>query len=119
MVVNKEIDPSFTYTDLEKIITDIYAAQPTAFKLNLSFAFILYDTINHEYRYYYNSANNMLFEKAITISDRQDLESLMKKIVNLDLATNYYLKKPSSSWVLCGLTNVEIQIFNLKNVLIG
>ena len=40
MVVNKEIDPSFTYSDLEKIITDIYAAQSTAFKLNLSFAFI-------------------------------------------------------------------------------
>ena len=119
MVINREIDPTFTYKDLDKIITDFYITQPTAFKINISFAFILYDTINDQYRYYYNSSNNILFEKAITIAERQDLDQLMKKIVNLDLATNYYLKKPSSSWVMAGLTNVEIQIFNLKDTPIG
>ena len=43
----------------------------------------------------------------------------MKKVANLDLATNYYLKKPSSGWVLAGLTNLEIFIFNMKDVPIG
>ena len=118
-IVNRKIGPTFSYSDLEQIITDIYVQQTTAFKLNLSIAFILYNTINHEFRYYYNSTNNLLFEKAITIEDRQDLEKLMKKIVNLDLATSCYLKKPSSSWVLAGLTNVEIQIYNMKDVPIG
>ena len=119
MIINKKIDPEFTYKDLEKVIQDIYNTQTTSFKLNLAFGFILFDTINSVFRYYYNSTNNLLFEKAITISDRQDLDDLMKKIVNLDLATNYYLKKPSSSWVMAGLTNLEIQIFDLKDTPIG
>ena len=43
----------------------------------------------------------------------------MKHIVSLDLATNFYLKKPSSGWVLAGLTNIEYIITELKNVPIG
>ena len=39
--------------------------------------------------------------------------------MNLDLATNYYLKKPSSNWVLAGLTNLQIQTFQLPNTPIG
>ena len=61
----------------------------------------------------------MLFEHAITIADRKDIIKFMKKIINLDLSTNYYLKKPSSGWVLAGLTNVEIFIFNMKDIPIG
>lgn len=43
----------------------------------------------------------------------------MNKIINLDLATNYYLKRPTSSWVLAGITNVEIFIYEMKDVPIG
>ena len=86
--------------------------------MNLGFGFILYNTITGEFKYYYNSSNNMFFEHSITIANRQDLTNFFKKVVNLDLATNYYLKKPSSGWVLAGLTNIEFFIFDMK-VLIG
>jgi len=43
----------------------------------------------------------------------------MAKIINLDLTTNYYLKKPSSGWVLAGLPNVEIHITYLPHSPIG
>ena len=119
MSINRKIDSSFTYSDLENIISNIYAFQKNAFKVQISFGFILYNTVSEEYRYFWNSHNTHLFEKAITISDREDLERLMEKIVNLDLATSYYLLKPSSSWAMAGLCNVEIDIYNLKNVHIG
>ena len=61
----------------------------------------------------------MLFDHAITISSLEDLNNFMKKVINLDLATNYYLKKPSSSWVLAGLTNLQICIYRLENTPIG
>ena len=62
---------------------------------------------------YYVSSNSFLFDRAITISSIEDLNNFMRKVINLDLATNYYLKKPSSSWVLAGLTNVQICIYKL------
>ena len=97
-IINRQIDSIFTYGDLEKLFIDIYSEQQNAFKVNFGFGFILYDTINEQFKYFYNSSNNMLFEHAITIADRQDLAKFLKKIINLDLATNYYLKKPSSGW---------------------
>ena len=56
----------------------------------------------------------MLFDNAVTISNRKDLSDLMEHI-NLDLSTNFYLRKPRSGWVLAGITNLEIMIFELKN----
>ena len=49
----------------------------------------------------------------------KELTDFINKIINLDLTTNYYLKKPSSGWVLARLTNVEIQVYQLPNTPIG
>ena len=97
----------------------MYSSHNNAFKINLGFGFILYNTISGQYKYHYVSANNMLFEKAVQISEKKDLMKLMNHIISLDLPTNYYLKKPSSSWVLAGLVNVEIFIFEMKHIPIG
>ena len=118
-IINVEIDSAFTYFDLEKLFSDIYHRQENAFKINLGFGFILYNTVEEKFKYFYNSSNNLLFEHAITIANLKDLSNFYKKVVNLDLATNYYLKKPSSQWVLAGLTNIEIYIFDMKDVPIG
>ena len=72
-----------------------------------------------EFKYFYCSTNNLLFQHAVTINNFKDLTDFMNKIINLDLPTNYYLKKPSSGWVLAGLTNVQIQVYHLPNILIG
>ena len=118
-IINIEIDSAFTYFDLEKLFSNIYNQQENAFKINFGFGFILYNTVEEKFKYFYNSSNNLLFEHAITIADREDLLKIYKKVTNLDLATNYYLKKPSSQWVLAGLTNIEIYIFDMKDVPIG
>ena len=70
-------------------------------------------------KYYYVSTNNLLFEKAVTIINQNDVTNLMRRIIGLDLATNFYLKKPSSGWVLSGLTNIQFEITDVANVAIG
>ena len=45
--------------------------------------------------------------------------SSIKKIVDLDLISNYYLRCPSSSCVSACLTNVEVCIYKLRNSLLG
>ena len=118
-VINKQITPDFTYHDLHKILLDIYRSRKTAFRINLGIGFILYNTVEEKFKYHYVSTNNLLFEKAATIVCRKDLTDLMRHIVSIDLATNFYLKKPSSRWILAGLTNIHIIVVNLSNTLIG
>ena len=109
---NLKIDSNYTYQDLRDKILEIYKNQHN-FKMNLAFGFILYQIVTDQFKYYYVSSNNLLFDRAITISSIEDLNNFMKKVMNLDLATNYYLKKPLSSWVLAGLTNVQICIYKI------
>lgn len=112
---NLKIDSNYTYENLQEVLYGIYRSQKNTFKINLAFGFILYHIITGEFKYYYVSSNSFLFDRAITISSIEDLNNFMRKVINLDLATNYYLKKPSSSWVLAGLTNVQICIYKIDS----
>ena len=118
-VINKQIEPWYNYWELYFSLYDLYLTRKSAFKINLGFGFILYDTVNKKYKYHYVSTNNLLFEKAVMITNADDLSKFMRRVISLDLATNFYLKKPSSGWVLAGLTNIQFEITNIKNALIG
>lgn len=110
-----KIDSNYTYENLQEVLYGIYRSQKNTFKINLAFGFILYKIVTGEFKYYYVSSNSFLFDRAITISTIEDLNNFMRKVINIDLATNYYLKKPSSSWVLAGLTNVQICIYEIDH----
>ncbi len=117
-VKNKEISSSFTYNELYQYLLGIYAKRQKAYKINLGVGIILYNPLEEQYQYHYVSTNNLLFEYAKTISSRKDITKLMKNIISLDLPTAYYLQRPSSKWVLSGITNIETRIYNL-NALLG
>ena len=118
-VINERINSEFTYYDLDLLLTDLYSRQTNSFKLNLGIGFVRYNLKTAEYAYHYVSSNQLLFEKAIAITNSQDLEKFLKKICDLDLETDAYLKKPSSSWTLAGITNIEIWLYDMKNTPIG
>ena len=94
-VINKQIDSSYTYKDLYDLLLDIYCKRQKAFKVNLGFGFILHNPHDDEYKYYYVSTNNLLFDRAKTISRKKDL--VKNHLISLDLTTNYYFKRPSSA----------------------
>ena len=83
---------AFTYQDLEQKLKEIYEKQTSSFKINLAFGFVLYHVVEKIFKYYYVSNNNMLFEHAITITNKWDLDKFLKKVMDLDLPSNYYLK---------------------------
>ena len=114
--INRKIDASYTYKDLYDLLVDIYSKQKSAFKINIGFGFILYNPHTGESKYFYVSSN---FEHAFLIHKQNDLTNLMKRITSLDLETNFYLKRPTSGWVLAGLTNIELLIIYLKHIHIG
>ena len=119
IIINQKVGSNFTYNDLELLLVDIYSKQTNSFKINLGIAFVLYNIKTKEYKYHYVSSNQLLFEKAISITNMQDVERFMKKVCDLDLATNAYLRKPTSSWTLAGITNIEVWVYEMKNTPIG
>ena len=118
-IINKAINHKFTYNDLLIWLTQIYRNWKHGFKLSIGFGFVLFNPISNQYKYYYVSDNNMLFDKAYTIDSINDINTFMRKVVAVDLPTNCYLSKPSSGWVLSSITNVQIKITDLPKVLLG
>ena len=82
------------------MLENVQAAVVSAFKVNLGFECILYHFLKRVFRYYYVSNNHFLFDKAFTISNQTDIIGLFDKIVSLDLGETYYLRRPTSGWVL-------------------
>ena len=119
LFLNKQITPDFTYEDLKDMLYEIIENRGTAFKVNLGFGFILYHLVKREYKYFYVSSNTLLLDVAFTVSKKTDADKLMKHIIDLDLKTNYYMKRPSSGWMLVGMPNLELKIFYLNGVPLG
>ena len=86
-VYNKQIDPSFKYSEINHFLLDLYAKHTNGFKINLGLGYVLYHTISEIYKYHYVSTNNLLFEKAVPITCRKDISDLMNHIISLDLST--------------------------------
>lgn len=72
--INRKIDPDFSYEDLQVLWLDVFVNQNNAFKINIGFSYILHNKITNEFKYHYNSSNNLLFEHAITVTDRNDID---------------------------------------------
>ena len=117
-IINKAINHKFTYRDLDQWLIEIYQKRKIAFKINIAFGFVLYNPLSDEFRYFYASENNMLFDRAYTIDSMNAMQNFMRKIVAIDLPTNCYLSKPSSGWVLSSITNVQAKITDLPGVLL-
>ena len=117
--INKKIDPGFTYGNLKRMLENTQAAEVSAFRINLGFGCMLYHVIEKVFRYYYVSNNHLLFDKAFTISSHTDMNNFFEKIVSLDLGEAYYLRRPTSGWVLAGLPNVQIHIMRMRDIPIG
>ena len=55
--INKQIEPSFTYREINDFLLDYFTKHKNAFKLNFAFGFIMYHTISETYKYHYISSN--------------------------------------------------------------
>ena len=117
--VNVEIPPTFSYRDLKVLLDEVRNEEHGAFKVNIGFGSMLYDTVNQVYKYFYVSHNHYLFDRAFTISTNRDMTTFFNRILSLQLTDKYYFQRPSSGWILAGLPYLEIQVMRLRGVPIG
>ena len=106
-------------TDLKEIIQSIFEQQTSAFKLNLSFGFILKNNETGEVRYYYPSQNGFVFQEPLLITNHEDLENLLQKVADTDWLEYIRKQKPNSKWRVSLTCSVGIYIYKLPEMPIG
>ena len=63
--------------DVLQTIKNLYNQQQTAFKFNISFAYLLVSTVGNEYKYMSVQYNNRLFEFPKTIDNNKTLKEVL------------------------------------------
>ena len=106
-------------TDLREIIQSIFEQQTSAFKLNLSFGFLLRNSETGEVRYYYPSQNGFVFQEPLLIANHEDLENLLKKVADTDWLEYIRKQKPNSKWRVSLTCCVGVYIYKLPEMPIG
>ncbi|CAH3180046.1 unnamed protein product, partial [Porites lobata] len=110
------ISPTALREQLSRIFTD----QPTVFKVNFSFGFILRNTETGVLQYHHPSANNhLVLEQPFLISSPDDLERLYQQIAEIDFLEWVRQQRPNSKWVVDLITNVTWFVWKIRDHPIG
>ena len=98
----------------------IFREQATAFKINVSFGFILRHMETGELRYYHSSQNNSrLFDVPHLIRTEEDLETFLDELQGQDILEYIRQQRPDTKWVVHLLTNLTFYVNKLFDHPIG
>ena len=96
---------------MQNIINQIYTLQTQAFKMNLSFSYILQQQETGEYRFHYDSINLRLLELPKLIRNREDLNELIEHLATKDFPSIVKEHRPNSKWMVERIVNLRLNLF--------
>ena len=96
--------------NMETVIKEIYHHQSHAFKINLSFSFILQHRETLEYRCFYVSNNDQLLKSPRLIRNRQDLQNLSSHLAGKDFSSFLKEQRPNIKWVIERILNLRLHL---------
>jgi hypothetical protein len=109
-----------TASTFPEMVRYLYRQQTTAFKINLSFGFILRNIETGVLRYYHSSENNArLFDVPHLIRTEEDLERFLEELSRHDILEYIRQQRPDTKWVVHLLTNVTFYLSKLIQHPIG
>ena len=96
-------------------INDIYEKEDKAFKLNLSFGFIIENKTTNSLRFYVPNVNSNFFLRPVVITDQKSIRRL-KKILNKFDPRKYVLEnRPNSNFRAKYITNMRYDVTKLNH----
>lgn len=105
---------------LHQQLSQIFADQPTVFKINLSFGFILQNTETRALQCHQPSVNNnLVLEQPFLVSNQDDFELLYDQIRNIDSPEWVHQQRPSSKWVVDLIMNITWFVWKIHEHPIG
>jgi hypothetical protein len=109
-----------TASTFPEMVRPIFRQQTTAFKINLSFGFILRNVETGELRYYHSSQNNSrFFDGPHLIRTEEDLERFLEELSRHNMLEYIRQQRPGTKWVVHLLTNVTFYVNKLFDHPIG
>jgi hypothetical protein len=109
-----------TASTFPEMVRSLYRQQTTAFKINLSFGFILRNIETGVLRYYHPSQNNArFFNFPHLIRTEEDLERFLEELSRHDILEYIRQQRPDTKWVVHLLANVTFYLSKLIQYPIG
>ena len=99
----------------------IFTDQTTAFKLNISYGFILRNRTSGRYRYYHSSCNccGRYLDEPSLITNADTFENFLERINEPDILKWALSQRPNSNWVVEIVTNATIFVNRILQHPIG
>ena len=107
--------------ELQEPLRQLFEEQTTAFKVNLSFGFILKQKVTGRLRYYHSSNNccGRLLEEPSLITNRDDFDRFLARIQESDILQWAVAQRPNSDWVCEHVTNATFFLNRIVDHPIG
>ncbi|XP_071492843.1 uncharacterized protein [Diadema antillarum] len=110
---------SLDNTILKEKARKVFELQSTAFKINASYGFVLFNNETEECRYYYASRNTKIFNEPYVITNHASFEGFINTFIHEDVLEYARSLRPNSKWVVQHITNVTFYVFSLIDHPIG
>ena len=107
--------------DLHDQLFLLFDQQTTAFKVNVSFGFVLREKENDRLRYYHSSNNccGRYLEEPALITNRDDFDRFLARIQESDILQWAVAQRPNSDWVCELVTNATFFLNKIVDHPIG
>ena len=103
-----------------EMIRNIFTQQTSAFRINVSFGFILRNVETGELRYYHPSQNNArFFDVPHLIRNEEDLDKFQDELSHHDMLEYIRQQRPDTKSVVHLLTNVTFYVNKINEHPIG
>ena len=96
--------------NMETVMKEIYPHQSHAFKINMSFSFILQHREALEFRFFYASNNEQLLKSTRLIRNQQDLQNPLNHLAAKDFPSLLKEQTPNTKWVIERIVNLRIHL---------
>ena len=95
---------------IARVLKDIFLRQTNAFKINMSFSFILQHRETGEFRYHYASNNDQLLNSPCLIRNQHDLDTLLDFLTSQDFPSHLKDQRPNTKWVIERIVSLRIHL---------
>ena len=106
-----------TFEDIEEHLAEVFRLHDEAFKLNISFGFIMTHIETGENQYFYPARNQTLLDKPVRITQSSDVSTLLQHLKDKDILEHVHQQRPNTKWRLTHITNVLYITYNLRHVI--
>ena len=106
-----------SFDDMALHLAEVFNLHDEAFKLNISFGFIMTHIETGEHQYFYPARNQTLLSEPFRISHSSDVASLLQLLKDKDILEHVHQQRPDTKWRLTHITNVLYITYNLRHVI--